>query len=104
MSSTNPTSPGDLLRDVLHHRGTSPDEFAGAAKIPLSEVEGILAGTMKITAEHAEKFERILNSTADFWLRHQAAYEKHLVTKKIATPEGRAELAASMVSPKRGFR
>ena len=70
-----PTHPTDSVRRSLDESGWSVDEFVARTGINHETASHILSGRGGITPEVALALERIGWSTADFWMRRQAAYE-----------------------------
>jgi len=97
------SSPGEILREMLQNRGLHAEAFALATGIPYPHMQGILDGQKVILPEHAERFERILNVGADFWLKRQSAYRQAILDADLQDPEKRKLIAESMVKPLRGY-
>jgi antitoxin HigA-1 len=68
--------PGDVLReDFLVPLGITAYRLAQRLHMPQTAVGEILAGKRAITPATALKLERLLGSSAEFWLNLQAAYD-----------------------------
>src|SRR4051812_7079127 len=70
--------PGDTLADLLCERGWSQSSFAERTGYTEKHVSLLINGKASITEEAALKFERVLGSTAGFWLSREAHYREAL--------------------------
>ena len=71
-----PTHPGAVLReDVLPALKMTQTEFASRLGVSRLTVSELLHEKRPITPEMAARIARILNTTADSWLRMQAALD-----------------------------
>jgi antitoxin HigA-1 len=80
MSIRNPNipvlHPAASLREIsLPALGLSKTAFAKALGVSRQTVYDLLAEKQGITAGMAVRLEAVVGSTADFWLRHQMAYD-----------------------------
>jgi HTH-type transcriptional regulator/antitoxin HigA len=71
--------PGDLIEEVLEERGWTPAELAQRMDFSAKQVNELLKGRAPITADTAERLERVLGNDAGFWLRLEANYQQDLV-------------------------
>jgi addiction module HigA family antidote len=71
--------PGDLIEEVLEERGWTRAELAQRLDFSAKHVNELLKGRAPITADTAERLERVLGHDAGFWLRLEANYQKDLV-------------------------
>ena len=72
----NPVHPGDVLRhDYLEPAGLSVYRLAEALRVPRSRMNEIVQGHRSVTAETALRLARLFETSADFWLGLQAAYD-----------------------------
>jgi addiction module HigA family antidote len=71
--------PGDIIEEFLEERGWTKAQLAVRLDFSPKHVNEILKGRAAITAETAERLERVLGSTADFWLRLESNYQQDLV-------------------------
>jgi antitoxin HigA-1 len=71
----NPPHPGRALKGDLEALGLSVAEAARALAVSRSQLHRVLSGESAISAELALKLEIVIGSTADAWLRLQAAYD-----------------------------
>ena len=75
MTRTNPTHPGESVRDALEGSGWSVSEFATRLGVSRNTASRLLNGRCGISPAVALALERIGWSTADFWMRRQARYD-----------------------------
>lgn len=75
MTRTNPTHPGESVRDALEGAGWSVSEFASHLGVSRNTASRLLNGRCGISPSVALALERIGWSTADFWMRRQARYD-----------------------------
>jgi len=71
--------PGDLIEEVLEGRGWTRAELAQRLAFSAKHVNELLKGRAPITADTAERLERVLGHDAGFWLRLEANYQQDLV-------------------------
>jgi addiction module HigA family antidote len=81
----NPPHPGRLVSNNLDHLGLNISEAAKRLSISRQLLHKIIAGRSPITAEMAVKLEQEIGSTADTWLRMQAAYDLAQVRQRLGT-------------------
>jgi addiction module HigA family antidote len=75
MNNMRPIHPGEILREELVELGISARGFARALGAPANRVTGILREERAITADTALRLARYFNSTPEFWLNLQSAYD-----------------------------
>lgn len=68
--------PGDTIADVLEEKGWSQAEFAQRCGYTTKHVSLLINGMASITEDTALKLERVLGSTARFWLVREAQYRE----------------------------
>jgi addiction module HigA family antidote len=71
--------PGDLIEEVLEEYGWTRAELAQRLAFSAKHVNELLKGRASITADTAERLERVLGHDAGFWLRLEANYQQDLV-------------------------
>ena len=71
----NPSHPGSLVKADIDALGLSVVDAANALGISRQQLHSIIAGRAKVTPEMAVRLEKAIGSTADAWLRMQAAYD-----------------------------
>jgi HTH-type transcriptional regulator/antitoxin HigA len=67
--------PGEYLKDALENRGWSQTEFAEIIGRPTRVVNEIIAGKRSITPETARELAAALDTTAQYWLNLESAYQ-----------------------------
>jgi antitoxin HigA-1 len=71
-----PTHPGEILfEEFLKPLNITQVEFAKAIGIPIKRVNTIINGKRGITAETAIHFAKKLNTTPEFWMNLQNAWD-----------------------------
>ncbi len=68
--------PGETILDILEERGWSQSELAEKTGYTQKHISQLVEGHASITEEIALKLERVLGSTADFWLHREAQYRE----------------------------
>lgn len=74
--------PGESVNDLLEERGWSQADLATRTGFTTKHVNLLLKGKAPITEETALKLERVLGSTARFWLNLEAQYREHLARQQ----------------------
>ena len=75
MPMKNPPHPGLGLKADFDALGLSIADAAEALGVSRSQLHRVVAGRSDISAELALRLEVVIGSTADAWLRQQAAYD-----------------------------
>lgn len=70
--------PGETIIDILEERGWTQAELAHRTGFTTKHINLLIKGTASITEETALKLERVLGSTAGFWLTREAQYRESL--------------------------
>lgn len=70
--------PGDTVADLLDEQGWSQTEFAERVGYTLKHVNQLIRGKATITEDTAVRLERVLGSSAQFWLNREAQYREAL--------------------------
>jgi antitoxin HigA-1 len=74
-----PVHPGEVLReDFLVELDMSANALAKALKVPAPRINDIVRGRRGITADTALRLARYFDSSPQFWLNLQAAYDLRL--------------------------
>ncbi len=84
-----PIHPGEILKaEFMEPMELSASEIARALGVPPNRVTSIVNGERAVTAETAMRLSRAFDTTAEFWMNLQAAYdlrsEEAKSAKKIA--------------------
>jgi addiction module HigA family antidote len=74
MRMKNPPHPGIGLRDDIESLGWTIAEAAEALGVTRQQLYNVINGKSAITPEMGIRLEKGIGSTADHWLRLQAAY------------------------------
>lgn len=73
-------SPGEVLRDeFLGPRGLSGPELARRIGVDPERIDALIEGSHGVTPGLALRLARTLDTTADFWMDLQAAWESREV-------------------------
>ena len=64
--------PGEFLRFLLVEEEMLVDTAAERTGLTPQQIAGVIAGTLPVTPELAEKLARLAGTTAQFWLKLQA--------------------------------
>ena len=80
--SRRPIHPGEILADELAEIGVSPTEFSRQIRVPANRVTQIIHGRRGITGDTALRLGHWFNTSAQFWLNLQAAYDIRLPEMK----------------------
>jgi len=74
-----PVHPGEILReDYLAESGMSANALAKALKVPAPRINDVLRGRRGISADTALRLARYFDTTPQFWLNLQTAYDLRL--------------------------
>jgi addiction module HigA family antidote len=75
MPMKNPPHPGRLLKDEIEELKLSVAEAAEGLGVTRQQLYNVLNGKSAISPEMAVRLEQGIGSTAETWLRMQAAYD-----------------------------
>ncbi|MDE0524467.1 MAG: HigA family addiction module antitoxin [Boseongicola sp.] len=81
----NPPHPGEGLKDDLEALELTTAQAAEALGVTRQQVHRVLTGRSSISPEMALRLETVIGSTADHWLRLQAAHDLAKVRQR--TPQ-----------------
>ena len=70
--------PGDTIVDLMEERGWTRGELARRLGFSAGYLNQLLKGNISITQDSALRLERVLGSTANFWLNREAIYRERL--------------------------
>lgn len=82
INNMRPIHPGEQLRDELEELGMSGNALALALRVPANRVTDVLAGKRGIAADTALRLARYFDTTAEFWMNLQTAYELRLARRE----------------------
>jgi antitoxin HigA-1 len=75
MPMKNPPHPGRLVKDEIAELGLSIAETAAALGVTRQQLYKIVNARSAISPEMAVRLEKAIGSSADAWLRMQAAHD-----------------------------
>jgi antitoxin HigA-1 len=75
MAMKRPVHPGEIVRGEIEYLGLSIAEAAQGLGVTRQHLYRIVNGESGVSAEMAIRLELGIGSTADAWLRMQAAYD-----------------------------
>jgi addiction module HigA family antidote len=85
MPMKNPPHPGEMIGDSLDEMGVSIVDAARALGVTRQQLHNVIAGRSAVAPEMAYRLEKALGSTADAWLRMQAAYDLARIRARAAS-------------------
>ncbi len=71
--------PGETIADLLEERDWTQAQLAERLGYTTKHISLLINGKASINEETALKLERVLGSTAAFWLNREAQYRAHLL-------------------------
>jgi addiction module HigA family antidote len=74
--------PGESINDLLQERGWTQADLATRTGFTTKHVNLLLKGKAPISEETALRLERVLGSTARFWLNLEAQYREHVARQE----------------------
>jgi antitoxin HigA-1 len=81
-----PIHPGEILREeFMTPLGLSMNRLSRDLRVPLARISEIVNGKRGISASTALRLARYFNTTPQFWLNLQTAYELELSERAEAT-------------------
>lgn len=69
--------PGESILDIAEERGWTQAELAQRLGYSEKHISQLINGKVPVTVDSAQRLERVLGSTMDFWLTREANYQKH---------------------------
>jgi addiction module HigA family antidote len=78
-----PIHPGEILRSELDELGMSASALAQALRVPVNRITGILNGRRAVSADTALRLARYFDTSAEFWLNLQSAYELRIARRGV---------------------
>lgn len=89
---SRPIHPGEYLREeFLAPLGISPGKLAKQLHLPRTRIERIVKEEIGITPDTALRLARYFNTSAQFWLNFQQAYELETAAKRLEPELARIE-------------
>ncbi len=81
-----PVSPAEILREeYLEPLGMSAGALAKRLRVPRTRIERVAKGIHPITSDTALRLAKFFNTTPEFWMNMQAAYDLAVARKTLAT-------------------
>lgn len=75
--------PGEILADELEEIGITPTELSRQIRVPPNRVSQIIQGKRALTGDTAVRLGRWFQTTAQFWLNLQTAYDLRVAAERI---------------------
>ncbi len=69
--------PGESILDIAEERGWTQAELAQRLGYSEKHISQLINGKVPLTMDAAQRLERVLGSTMDFWLSLEANYQRH---------------------------
>lgn len=69
--------PGESILDLAEERGWTQAELAQRLGYSEKHISQLINGKVPLSVDAAQRLERVLGSTMDFWLSLEANYQKH---------------------------
>jgi addiction module HigA family antidote len=70
-----PIHPGEVLQDLLHEAGLTPNAVALALRVPPNRIGFILKGQRSVTGDTALRLGRYFGTSAQMWMNLQSKYD-----------------------------
>lgn len=78
------THPGEILReDFFKHLGLTQNQLAKKLGHDIKVVNRLLNEKTSVTPRMALRLGKLLNTTPEFWMNAQVAYDLYLERKKV---------------------
>ncbi len=78
-----PVHPGEvLLEEFLKPMKMTPNALATKLKVPAPRINDVVLERRGVTADTALRLARFFDTTAEFWLNLQAAYDLRIAEKE----------------------
>ena len=71
----SPSHPGELVKENIDELGLSVAVAARGLGVTRQQLHNVVAGKSAVSPEMAIRLEKAFGSSADFWLRMQAAFD-----------------------------
>jgi antitoxin HigA-1 len=90
------THPGEILRlDYLEPLEMSATALAEALDVPANRITEVLRGHRDVTADTALRLSKFFDTTPEFWMNLQTAYDLSKAQAQMVIVERRASVAVS---------
>lgn len=84
MAMKNPAHPGRIVKEEIEFLNLTVTKAATALGVTRSQLHRVVSGRSSLSAEMALRLEFVIGSTADHWLRLQAAYDAAEVRQRAS--------------------
>lgn len=78
------SAPGESVLDIAEERGWTQAELAQRLGYSEKHISQLINGKVPLSVEAAVRLERVVGSTAEFWLAREANYQRHLARLEAA--------------------
>lgn len=85
-------SPGEFIKDELEARGWAHEDLAEVIGMSLRQVQNLIGGKSRITAETAQLLAQAFGTSAEVWMNLQTAFDLGSAAKKDEAVVKRAAL------------
>ena len=75
--------PGEILSDELNELHVTPTELSRQLAVPPNRISQIIQGKRAITGDTALRLGHWFQTSAQFWLNLQSAYDLRVATEQI---------------------
>ena len=89
---SEPTHPGEVLREELECRGITQTRLAKEMGVKVSQLNELINGKRDFTLEYAMMIEAALGISSDFWMNFQQKNDKFRVQKDATFMERLANI------------
>ena len=69
--------PGESILDLAEERGWTQGELARRLGYSEKHIRLLINGKVPVTLDAAQRLERVLGSSMDFWMSLEANYQRH---------------------------
>jgi len=76
------SSPGDTISDLMEERDWNQVELAKRLGFSTKHLNQLIKGKASLSEDAALRLERVLGSTARFWLNREALYREQLAKQE----------------------
>lgn len=92
------SAPGETVADLLEERGWSQADFATRTGFTKKHVYLLLQGKAVISEDTALRLERVLSSSARFWMSLETQYREQLLHRDVYSIEDSLSLKSRLLT------
>lgn len=81
--------PGESILDITEERGWTQNDLARRLGFTEKHVSLLINGKATLSVDAAQRLERVVGGSADFWLAREANYQSHLARLETAEQHAR---------------